>query len=169
MLKTFIIIGYLEGISYLLLFFNMLVIKNIDIELYGNFLFPVGMAHGILFIAYVLLALILMVKLNWSMKKFALIFIASLIPFGTFYSERKWVYREIWGIGLWLKVWEHTVGYWPFLYSMILDLENNINSAPPVRRLLRVIWFAWKYFRRSVLLILPNWSIITFGGLPFSI
>ncbi|MEZ4847749.1 MAG: DUF3817 domain-containing protein [Bacteroidia bacterium] len=48
-----------------------------------------------LFIAYVLLALILMVKLNWSMKKFALIFIASLVPFGTFYSERKWVYREI--------------------------------------------------------------------------
>lgn len=95
MLRTFTIIGYLEGISYLVLFVNMLIIKNIDIELYENLLFPIGMTHGLLFIAYLFLAIMLKVELNWNFKKFALISIASLIPFGTFYSEKKWLDKGI--------------------------------------------------------------------------
>ncbi len=94
MLKTFRVVGILEGISYLALFFNMLVIKPMDAGLYEVFLFPVGMAHGILFIVYVILAVLLKLKLGWSFKKFFLIFIASLLPFGTFYSERKWLKPE---------------------------------------------------------------------------
>ncbi|MBM7421348.1 MULTISPECIES: DUF3817 domain-containing protein [Chryseobacterium] len=95
MLKTFAITGYLEGISYLVLFFNMLIIKNIDMELYKNLLFPIGITHGFLFIAYFILAIMLKVELNWSFKKFLLIFIASLIPFGTFYSDRNWLHKKI--------------------------------------------------------------------------
>lgn len=95
MLRTFSVIGFLEGISYLVLFANMLVIKNIDIDLYKNLLFPIGMTHGLLFIAYVFLAFMLKMELNWSFKKFTLIFIASLIPFGTFYSEKNWLHKKI--------------------------------------------------------------------------
>lgn len=95
MLRAFTIIGYLEGISYLVLFFNMLVIKNMNMELYKTLLFPIGMAHGLLFVAYVLLAFILKMELNWSIKKLMLIFLASLIPFGTFYSEKHWVHKNI--------------------------------------------------------------------------
>lgn len=95
MLKNFVIIGYLEGISYLVLFFNMLVIKNINPELYHTLLYPIGMSHGFLFIAYSILAVLLKINLGWSFKKFLLIFIASLIPFGTFYSEKNWLYKEI--------------------------------------------------------------------------
>ena len=95
MLKIFTITAYLEGISYLLLFFNMLVIKNKNLELYHEILFPLGITHGVLFIAYVILAVTLKVRLKWSFKKFALIFIASLLPFGTFYSEKHWVHKII--------------------------------------------------------------------------
>lgn len=95
MLKVFTIVGFLEGISYLVLFFNMLVIKNINIELYKNLLFPIGMAHGLLFIAYIVIAIMLKVELKWSFKKFILISIASLIPFGTFYSEKNWLHKDM--------------------------------------------------------------------------
>ncbi len=95
MLKTFAITGYLEGITYLLLFFNMLVVKNINIGLYKNLLFPIGIAHGFLFIAYFIFAVMLKIELNWNFKKFLLIFIASLIPFGTFYSDRNWSHKKI--------------------------------------------------------------------------
>lgn len=95
MLKVFTIVGFLEGISYLVLFFNMLVIKNVNIELYKNLLFPIGMAHGLLFIAYIVMAIMLKVELKWSFKKFILISIASLIPFGTFYSEKNWLHKDM--------------------------------------------------------------------------
>lgn len=91
MLRFFNIIGILEGISYLILFFNMLVIKNMNIEMYKSLLFPIGMAHGLLFILYIVLAIMLKIELKWSMKKFLLICLASLLPFGTFYSEKNWV------------------------------------------------------------------------------
>ena len=94
MLRIFTIVGYLEGFSYLALFFNMLVVKNLNMELYKTLLYPIGMAHGVLFIGYIVLAIILKFKLNWSFKKFTLIFIASLLPFGTFYSEKHWVHRN---------------------------------------------------------------------------
>lgn len=95
MLRTFTIIGYLEGISYLVLFFNMLVIKNLNPELYQDLLFPIGMTHGLLFLAYVILAVLLKAEMGWSFKKFSLVFLASLIPFGTFYSEKHWVHKNI--------------------------------------------------------------------------
>ncbi len=91
MLKLFKIIGFLEGVSYLVLFFNMLVIKNISMEWYKIFLFPIGLAHGLLFISYIVLAIVLKMEQNWSVKKFALICLASILPFGTFYSEKHWL------------------------------------------------------------------------------
>ncbi len=54
-----------------------------------------GMLHGILFIGYIVLASMLKVQMQWSLKKFVLVFIAALIPFGTFYSERNWVHEKI--------------------------------------------------------------------------
>jgi integral membrane protein len=48
-----------------------------------------GMAHGVLFVAYCLLLVACMKKFNWSLKFGAYLFIATLIPFGTFVSDRK--------------------------------------------------------------------------------
>ena len=91
MLKLFKIVAVLEGISYLALFGNMLIIKNMNLELYKTLLFPIGMAHGILFIGYIILSIMLKVEENWDWKKFFFIAIASVIPFGTFYIEKKYL------------------------------------------------------------------------------
>ncbi|NNT73159.1 DUF3817 domain-containing protein [Flavobacterium sp. IMCC34852] len=91
MTKFFKFIAIAEGISYLVLFFNMLVIKPSDIDLYKTLLFPIGMAHGVLFIGYVILAFAIYKNQNWSLKELAIVQLASLLPFATFYVEKKYV------------------------------------------------------------------------------
>lgn len=91
MLKIFKITAVLEGISYLVLFSNMLFIKPSNFELYHNLLYPIGMSHGVLFIAYVLLAILVKKSQNWSFKTLGIILLASLIPFGAFYVEKKYL------------------------------------------------------------------------------
>ncbi|MEZ7504949.1 DUF3817 domain-containing protein [Flavobacterium sp. Arc2] len=90
MLKIFKVVAILEGISYLVLFSNMLFIKPNNFELYHSLLYPIGMSHGVLFIGYVILAFILRKPQKWDFKTFSLIQLASLIPFGTFYVEKKY-------------------------------------------------------------------------------
>ena len=91
MIKLFKIVAVLEGISYLALFANMLFIKPTNFELYKTLLFPIGMSHGVLFIGYLLLAVIVWRSQNWNLKTFALVLIASLLPFATFYVEKKYL------------------------------------------------------------------------------
>lgn len=87
MVSYFKKIAWLEGISLLLLLFFAMPIKYIfHIPFYVK---TIGLAHGILFIAYILFAIILKIRLNWDIKKFFLVCIASIIPFGTFYVEKK--------------------------------------------------------------------------------
>ena len=91
MTKIFKFIAIAEGISYLVLFFNMLVIKPSNYELYKTLLFPIGMDHGLLFIGYVILAMIIRNNQNWSLKDIFVVQLASLLPFATFYIEKKYV------------------------------------------------------------------------------
>ncbi len=91
MLKIFKIVAILEGISYLVLFANMLLIKPNYPDLYKTLLYPIGMAHGVLFIAYVILAILLKYDLNWSYSKLGIILAASLLPFATFWVEKKYL------------------------------------------------------------------------------
>jgi integral membrane protein len=91
MLKFFKIIAILEGFSYLALFANMLLIKPNNLDLYKILLYPIGMTHGVLFVAYCVLAVILKYSLNWTYKKLAIILAASLLPFATFWVEKKYL------------------------------------------------------------------------------
>jgi len=91
MLRIFKIVALLEGVSYLALFANMLLVKPNNIDLYKTLLFPIGMGHGILFITYIILATMLKIEQNWDWKKFGVILIASVLPFGTFYIEQKYL------------------------------------------------------------------------------
>ncbi|MEZ7514595.1 DUF3817 domain-containing protein [Flavobacterium frigidarium] len=91
MLKLFKIVAILEGISYLALFSNMLFIKPTNFELYHTLLYPIGMSHGVLFIGYLVLAALLKNSMKWCYKTFGIILVASLIPFGTFYIEQKYL------------------------------------------------------------------------------
>ena len=86
--KLFRIISVLEGVSYLLLLFIATPIKYLlDNESYVKML---GMPHGLLFIVYIILAIMLKYEQKWELKKFGLILVASIIPFGTFYIDRKY-------------------------------------------------------------------------------
>jgi integral membrane protein len=88
MIKTFKVIAFWEGISLILLFFFAMPLKYIwDLPMAVS---VVGMAHGVLFLAYVVLAFILNSELNWSLKTLAGVLVASLLPFGTLYMEKKY-------------------------------------------------------------------------------
>ncbi len=91
MLNWFKKIALLEGLSYLVLIFNMLVLKPNFIDTYKMILKPFGMTHGILFILYIILAFLLKEEKNWNVKNFGIILIASLIPCGTFYVDKKYL------------------------------------------------------------------------------
>lgn len=91
MLRIFKIVALLEGISYLLLLANMLFIKPNDMVLYKNLLFPIGMSHGILFVAYIYLTFANYASQKWNLKSVLEILLGSLIPFGTFYIDNKYL------------------------------------------------------------------------------
>jgi integral membrane protein len=91
MLKTFKIIAILEGISYIVLFSNMLFIKPNDFVLYHKLLYPIGMSHGVLFIGYVALAILLKKSQNWNIISLGIILLASLLPFATFFIEKRYL------------------------------------------------------------------------------
>lgn len=85
-------VAFWEGISYLLLLFIAMPLK------YGMdkpFLVrPVGMAHGVLFVTFVvlLMPLVQQKKMTINMAFFA--FVMSLLPFGTFILDKKLETKE---------------------------------------------------------------------------
>ena len=81
-------IAILEGISYLLLGITMILKYAAEMPLPNKI---VGYAHGFLFIAYVVLLYLNMDDKKWGIKIGFALFLASLIPFGTFYVESKYV------------------------------------------------------------------------------
>jgi integral membrane protein len=85
----FLAIG--EGISYLVLFGNMLLVKPNNLVLYKKLLYPIGMAHGVLFMAYCVYVILVAINKKWNYKITLLGLIASLIPFGTFYFDKKYL------------------------------------------------------------------------------
>lgn len=92
MIKFFKIIALLEGVSLLLLFFFAMPMKYILSQ--PIYVKVIGMAHGLLFVGYIILAIMLTFERSWSYKKSVAICLASIIPFGTFYMEKKYLRNE---------------------------------------------------------------------------
>ena len=89
MKDLFRIIALLEGVSYIVLLFIAVPIKYLlHDEFYVKML---GMPHGILFIMYILLAFKIKNRMNWNLNQFIIFTISSLIPFGTFYVDSKYL------------------------------------------------------------------------------
>lgn len=88
MINLFKIVSIFEGISYILLLFigmplkylaeNPIVVKS------------VGMPHGILFIAYIVGVFLIRNKMEWNVKATLIALVAAIIPFGTFYINKKY-------------------------------------------------------------------------------
>jgi integral membrane protein len=79
------IVAFLEGCSYLLLGFTM-ILKYKYAMPQPNYV--VGLAHGILFVLYVGLLLQVSLIHRWNLLKMFGAFVASLIPFGTFWADK---------------------------------------------------------------------------------
>ena len=89
MIKIYRLTAFLEGVSYILLLLIAVPIKYLLNE--TLFVKILGMPHGILFIIYILFSIIAKIKYNWNFRKFLVISIASLVPFGTFYIDKKYL------------------------------------------------------------------------------
>ncbi len=86
------IIAFTEGLSFLILLGIAMPLKYIlGIP---QAVRVVGMAHGVLFILYVVLLIQVAIEKSWSFKLSFLAFLASLVPFGTFYADAKWFRSE---------------------------------------------------------------------------
>ncbi len=92
MIKLFRGISLLEGLSLLALLFVAMPLKYV----WGNpeYVRIVGMAHGLLFVAYILFAIMTKFELNWKVKTLLIVFAASIIPFGTFYVDKKYLSKK---------------------------------------------------------------------------
>ncbi|GGD42258.1 putative membrane protein YdzA [Muriicola marianensis] len=82
-------LAIVEGISYLLLFgFSM------PLKYWANIREPniyIGYVHGGLFIAFIILAFVFCRQQGWGMKRNLKFFLASLLPYGTFYMDKKYL------------------------------------------------------------------------------
>lgn len=76
MLSLFRVISFLEGISFLIILSVTLGFISRD------YVFYLGMTHGILFMIYLVVSLLVCSKKEWSLLVWLGLFAASLIPFG---------------------------------------------------------------------------------------
>jgi integral membrane protein len=82
------LLGFLEGISLLILLFIAVPMKHI----FGNPLLVkiVGQIHGILFLLFIFNTLSVGVEQNWRFRTTTWkVLLACIIPFGTFYIDHK--------------------------------------------------------------------------------
>ena len=90
LLRVFRYIAILEGISYLLFGVTM-PLKYVYEIVEPNYY--IGMAHGMLFLLYCALGLSSAVQYKWKFGFSVMVFLAALLPFGTFYLEAKYLKR----------------------------------------------------------------------------
>jgi integral membrane protein len=89
MIKLFRLVAFLEGVSYILLLFIAVPIKYLLND--PTYVKLLGMPHGILFVGYIIFSVIGKNKFKWSYVEFFIVFGASIIPFGTFYVDKKYL------------------------------------------------------------------------------
>jgi integral membrane protein len=88
--RPFRIVALAEATSFLLLLAATYVKYGHDEEAGVQVLGPI---HGLLFVAYVLLAVRLAIQLGWSGRTTALVLLGAVVPFGGFVVDR-WLARR---------------------------------------------------------------------------
>ncbi len=89
LIKSFRIISILEAISYLVLLFIAMPLKYMFHQ--PELTRFTGSVHGALFILYVIGAFVMYKKLDWSIKTLLIAILCSVIPFGPFYVDKKFL------------------------------------------------------------------------------
>jgi integral membrane protein len=89
--RLFVPVSLAEGVSFLIL-----LGVAVPLQVVGHHQEPVqifGMLHGLLFIAYVMIAAYGHIQHKWTKKRLAWILVMSVLPTGAFFAERS-VRRE---------------------------------------------------------------------------
>ena len=87
MLNTFRTLSLIEGLSLITLLFIAMPAKYHFAAF--DIVWQVGMTHGVLWLAYITLSLIVSHKQNWSVIFWLLVLFTSVIPFACFFLELK--------------------------------------------------------------------------------
>ncbi|MCK8520526.1 DUF3817 domain-containing protein [Aquimarina sp. D1M17] len=82
-------ISYLEGVSYLLILFVTMPLKYLFDSPEPNKV--IGMAHGFLFLIYIVFAFVIKPEKQWNNKTLGIVLLCSIIPFGTFWMDKKYL------------------------------------------------------------------------------
>ena len=85
------IIGYIEGISYILLMFVAMPLKYLADA--PQMVSWTGWVHGVLFVIYCLVLLQVMIVKSWNIWTVSIPFIAALVPFGPFFID-SWIRKK---------------------------------------------------------------------------
>lgn len=91
-LGRFRLLAFAEGLSFLIVLFVTMPLKYYFDQPQPNKI--IGMLHGILFVGYCFYVLRLKWSLNWSWGKAVLLWLASVVPFGTFIADWKLLREE---------------------------------------------------------------------------
>ena len=91
-LGRFRIIAFTEGVSYLILLFIAMPLKYVWGQPAAVRSF--GSIHGLLFVLYVLYALLCKIEYRWSIPKTLILLGTSLIPFGNFYADKRYLQSD---------------------------------------------------------------------------
>ena len=79
----------MEAISFLVLLGIAMPLKYIwDLP---QMVQVVGMAHGVLFVLYIAGAIYMQQLLQWSFRTLVIVVLCSILPFGPFYAEKKYL------------------------------------------------------------------------------
>ncbi|MDB3870662.1 DUF3817 domain-containing protein [bacterium] len=89
MRNIFRLVALLEGVSYILLLFIAVPIKYWSGD--EKWVKLLGMPHGILFVSYLIFAFLIKKNENWGMNDLGIVLLASILPFGTFYIDSKYL------------------------------------------------------------------------------
>jgi integral membrane protein len=89
MRNIFRLVALLEGVSYILLLFIAVPIKYWGED--EQWVKLLGMPHGILFVSYIIFVFLIKENEKWGMKDLGIVLLASILPFGTFYVDWKYL------------------------------------------------------------------------------
>jgi len=92
MTKFFKYLAITEGYSFLLILFVTMPLKYL--AGFGMLNKIIGMAHGFLFISYIVVAILVWQLKKWDFKTLLIVMAMSVVPFGTFWMEEKYLSEE---------------------------------------------------------------------------
>jgi integral membrane protein len=81
------VIAFLEGCSLLILVFIAMPIKYLLNMPEATK--AIGLVHGVLFIVFIVATIVISILQKWNMGRVLMVMASSVLPFGTFYVDRK--------------------------------------------------------------------------------